>query len=248
LNTDFIAVKVGDVNGNAAANLAGVEERTLNGVFAFNVAEQAVKAGTQVSVDFTAADIANAEGYQGTLTFDNSVLSLNDIVYNVATDENFGTVFVDEGVITTSWFGEAKNNEVLFTLVFDAKADANLSDLLGISSRYTKAEAYVAGNTTDLAINFTNGAIATTGFEVYQNTPNPFKGETVIGYNLPADATVTLTIQDVTGKTLKVLKSEGAKGYNTVTVSSKDLGASGVLYYTVATDEFTATKKMVVVK
>ena len=245
---DFVAVKVGDVNGSAAANLASVEERTLNGVFAFNVAEQAVVAGTQVTVDFTAADIAKVSGYQATLTFDQSVLSLNDIVYNVATEENFGTVFVNEGVITTSWNGEANNNDVLFSLVFDVKANANLSNLLGVSSRYTKAEAYVDGNVTDVAINFTNGTVEVAGFEVYQNTPNPFKGETVIGYNLPADAQVTLTVQDVTGKTLKVISNDGVKGYNTVTLSSKDLATSGVLYYTVSTDEFTATKKMVVVK
>lgn len=99
----------------------------------------------------------------------------------------------------------------------------------------------------DVTISFTNDATAAV-FEVYQNTPNPFNGETKIGYNLPEDATVTITIQDVTGKTLKVMNQNGFKGYNNVMLDAKTLGASGVLYYTVATDKYTATKKMIVVK
>jgi hypothetical protein len=249
-DADFVAVKIGDVNGSVTANnFADVDNRNMEGVFAFNVADAALKAGNEYTVTFTAADIAKIQGYQFTLTFDNEALELVDLISGVVTEDNFGMRFVSEGMITTSWNGEAKADEVLFSLVFSARVDAQLSELIGVSSRYTVAEAYNQNDgTMDVAINFGQTSVATAGFEVYQNTPNPFKGETQIGFNLPQSAQVTVTINDVTGKVLKLVRGDFAKGYNNVTVNSNDLPATGVLYYTVSTDEFTATKKMIIVE
>ena len=42
--------------------------------------------------------------------------------------------------------------------------------------------------------------VAAAGYELYQNTPNPFKGETVIGYNLPEAAQVTRSEERRVGK------------------------------------------------
>ncbi|MCB9289979.1 MAG: T9SS type A sorting domain-containing protein [Lewinellaceae bacterium] len=247
---DFVAVKIGDVNGDAQANaLAGIEGRTMAGTFALNVADAEVKAGNEYTVEFTAADIASIDGYQATLTFDNSALELVDIINGVATEENFGLAYVNEGLITTSWNGKATAGEALFSLVFRATADAQLSELLNVSSRITKAEAYKTnGDYMDVAVTFSGKEVASAGFELYQNTPNPFKGETLIGFNLPADDSVTLTISDVTGRVLRLVRLDGVKGYNNVVVNSNDLPAAGVLYYTVETAEYTATKKMIIIE
>ena len=136
----------------------------------------------------------------------NSALELVDIISGVATEQHFGLAYVNEGLITTSWNGKA-TEEALFSLVFRASADAQLSELLSVSSRITKAEAYsTAGDYMDVEVTFSGKAVASAGFELYQNTPNPFKGETLIGFNMPADDTVTLTISDVTGKVLKLVR------------------------------------------
>ncbi|MCB9326661.1 MAG: T9SS type A sorting domain-containing protein [Lewinellaceae bacterium] len=249
---DFIAAKIGDVNGTATPNLTSVEERNVNGLFTIQTQDIKVKSGRQYSVSFTAADLAKIQGYQFTLNFDPTALNYEGMTYGLAKEENFGLVYVGEGMITTSWNlpggTSLSGDEVLFTVTFTAQTEADLSDLISIGSRITGAEAYNTGNELlDVTISFTNDATAAV-FEVYQNTPNPFNGETKIGYNLPEDATVTITIQDVTGKTLKVMNQNGFKGYNNVMLDAKTLGASGVLYYTVATDKYTATKKMIVVK
>jgi hypothetical protein len=65
---------------------------------------------------------------------------------------------------------------------------------------------------------------------------------TQIGFNLPEASEVTLTINDVSGRTLKVIRGEFAKGYNIVNVN--DL-PSGVMYYTLKSGDFMATKKMI---
>ncbi|MCB9081090.1 MAG: T9SS type A sorting domain-containing protein [Lewinellaceae bacterium] len=246
LKANFVAVKVGDVNGNAVANSAMAGVRSFNGNLGVAVADRALVAGNEYTVDFTAADLAGVDGYQFTLNFDRNAVELVDIVSGIATEDNFG-VFAQEGVITTSWNGEAKGG-VLFSLVLRAKADGQLSNALNLNSRYTAAEAYKAGEVLNVGLNFTNGVAAATGFELYQNTPNPFQGETMIGFNLPEAAQATITIQDVTGRTLRVIRAQYAKGYNQVSVRSNELPASGVLYYTLEAANFTATKKMVIVE
>ncbi|MCB9051455.1 MAG: T9SS type A sorting domain-containing protein [Lewinellaceae bacterium] len=139
----------------------------------------------------------------------------------------------------------------MFSLVFRAKADAQLSELLSASSRVTKAEAYrTNGDYQGVAVTFSGKAAPAASFELYQNTPNPFKGETLVGFNLPVDDTVTLTVSDVTGRVLKLVRVDGVKGYNNVVLNSNDLPAAGVLYYyyTVETSEYTATKKMIIIE
>jgi hypothetical protein len=246
VTVDFDAIKVGDVNGSAKANeFSSLDERS-RGSFAFNVEDVNMVAGNTYNVEFTAADIATIEGYQGTFTLGESI-EMVDITYGAAKEGNFGTTFLQEGLLTTSWNDEASADDVLFTLVVRATADAPLSEQLGLSSRITPSEAYNdEGEKLDLAINFSTGKVQEVAFELYQNQPNPFQGETVIGYNLPEASQVTFTVSDVAGRTLKLIRTEGVKGYNNILLNSKDLPAAGVLYYTVSTDNYKATKKMII--
>ncbi|AEE52688.1 T9SS type A sorting domain-containing protein [Haliscomenobacter hydrossis] len=245
INASFVAVKVGDVNASAAvSSAASVDVRTA-GTLDINAADAALKAGQEYSVEFSAADLKSIQGYQFALNLDKSKVELVDIVYGVAKAENFG-VFTNEGVITTSWNGEAKQG-ALFTLVLRAKADAQLSSALSLN-RIVSAEAYSASNDQlNVALKFSGAAVAN-GFELKQNTPNPFNGETMISFNLPKAAAATLTISDVTGRVLKSIRADYAKGFNQVILKATDLNASGVLYYTLEADDFTATKKMVIVE
>ena len=98
----------------------------------------------------------------------------------------------------------------------------------------------------NVAIQFNTGAVVAAGFELYQNTPNPFKASTVIGFNLPAAADATINISDVTGKTIKLIRGNYAKGYNQITLNRSEL-PTGVLTYTLESGEFIATKKMIII-
>jgi len=166
-------------------------------------------------------------------------LELVEIIDGVAKAENFG---IKADALTASWNGKA-TEEVLFSAVFTATADVTLSEVMSLNSRYTAAEAYNAnGEAMKVNLEFN----ATAGFELFQNSPNPFNGVTTISFNLPTAAAATLTINDINGKVISVINVEGAKGYNSVQVS--DLAASGVLYYTLESADMSATRKMVIVK
>jgi hypothetical protein len=248
LSADFVAVKVGDVNGSAAANLNGdVEDRTFNGSMNINVQDQQLKAGKTYTVDFMAQAI-DLLGYQFTLNYNTEAVEIADLASGVAGQENFG-MLLEEGVLTTSWnVSDARalaQGEVLFSLVVKANADVALSEVFGVSSAYTAAEAY-NGNSELLNVNLMFNGAEANNFALYQNVPNPFKGATVIGFTLPEASTATLTVMDVSGKVLATVAGEYAKGYNEVRLG--DLSAAGVLYYQLDTPTHSATKKMIIIE
>lgn len=91
------------------------------------------------------------------------------------------------------------------------------------------------------------GSKAGAGYALHQNTPNPFKAATVIGYELAKADKVTLKITDVTGKVVRVYNQDGVKGYNQLKVNRNEVSGAGVLYYTIETKDYSATKKMILV-
>jgi hypothetical protein len=252
LANNFVAVKIGDVNGSAAVNLLGAaQERTMVGDLVFNADDINVEAGKTYTVEFKATDF-NVSGYQFSLNFNKKALEFVEVVTGVADASNFGTALVNEGVLTASWNSdEAKRlatGEVVFGLTFKALQSGQMSGLLNINSSYTVAEAYNSNNELmNVAMSFNNNLV-TGAFDLYQNTPNPFASVTTIGFYLPEATSATLTISDVQGKVVKVINVEEAvKGYNSVNLKRSDLGASGVLYYRLDTGSDSATRKMILV-
>ncbi|MFM8484952.1 MAG: T9SS type A sorting domain-containing protein, partial [Bacteroidota bacterium] len=129
---------------------------------------------------------------------------------------------------------------------FTAQKAGRLSDMLGVSSRITRAEAYsTANNLLDVALRYGGSTISGVGFELYQNQPNPFVNKTQVGFHLPEAATATLTVYDETGRTLFSQKGDFAKGYNAVTLDRALINAAGVLYYSLKSGDCTASRKMI---
>ncbi|MEM9258740.1 MAG: T9SS type A sorting domain-containing protein, partial [Bacteroidota bacterium] len=73
--------------------------------------------------------------------------------------------------------------------------------------------------------------------------------ETLIRYELVKGGAATLTVQDVAGRLILTRQLEAVAGANQLTLTTAELGgATGVLTYTLTAGDFSATKKMVVVK
>jgi hypothetical protein len=84
-------------------------------------------------------------------------------------------------------------------------------------------------------------------FALEQNYPNPFNPSTTIEFALPVASNYTLTIYNVTGQ--RVAEFAGAQQAGLVKVVwEAGQNASGVYFYKLATDSFTETKKMVLLK
>ena len=94
--------------------------------------------------------------------------------------------------------------------------------------------------------------------ELLANYPNPFNPETWIPYRLAEDAFVTLTIYDLSGRVVRTLDvgHRIASAYENQSKAiywdgRNALGeqvASGVYFYTLTADDYSATRKMVILK
>ncbi|HOJ18414.1 MAG TPA: glycosyl hydrolase family 18 protein [Ignavibacteriaceae bacterium] len=85
-------------------------------------------------------------------------------------------------------------------------------------------------------------------FDLRQNYPNPFNPSTMISYQLPVTAQVTLKVFDVLGNEVVSLvnQQQEAGSYN-VTLDASTL-ASGTYIYRLIAGDFVSTKKLVVLK
>lgn len=97
-------------------------------------------------------------------------------------------------------------------------------------------------------VTLANSAPIPTEWSLSQNYPNPFNASTVISFGLPNDAQVRLDVYNILGQRVITLKNEWmTAGQHRVTWNS-DKVASGVYFYRLATEEFTETRKMTLMK
>ena len=102
------------------------------------------------------------------------------------------------------------------------------------------------------------GSLTPKETKLLSNYPNPFNPETWIPYRLADDAFVTLTIYDAAGQVVRTLDvgHRIASAYENRSRAvywdgRNDIGegvASGVYFYTLSTEDYSATQKMVILK
>ena len=218
------------------------------------VRDRVYTAGDIVRVDFMARHFTNMTGYQYTLNYDDAKLDVIRAESGMlaVTEDHFG--MLDGGVITTVWHDirsrSFDDQDVLFTLVFTARAQGRLSEMLYVNSAVTRAIAYDKDlNAMDVELGFRNNSHTTSNaFELYQNVPNPFAGKTTIGFNLPEAMDAQVTIYDIVGKVLKQVGTEGHSGYNEISVQAEELAGNGIIYYQLNAGTYSATRKMIITK
>ena len=258
-NIDWIAIKIGQVFGSLNSSLFTstiVEDRTGED-FVMSVENQKVTEDELISIPVYAKDYAAFIAWQFTLQFDESVLEFESFIPGAITsfqESGLGLNGEDVGVIGATWYGtpiEVANDEVLFTLQFRALENAAaLSGLIDVNSRIVHSESsLMSGATGNVSLEFfTPTTTVNTEFALHQNRPNPFNGETLVSFNLPEAGFAKVTISDISGRTLKVIEGDYAKGYNEVRIQGNELSSTGVLYYQLESAEHIATKKMIILE
>ncbi|MFT6810428.1 MAG: hypothetical protein ACJA01_003671, partial [Saprospiraceae bacterium] len=251
MNVDFIGLKVGDINGSIdAASVIG-KSRSTHQLVADDVS---FVRGESVAMSIASGKHIMAAGAQFTLEFDTDKLNFVGIEAGALaiSAEHLGTQNLANGALAVSW-SDAKDviidkGDILFTALFEAKTTNTLSQTVQIGSTMATAEIYDASyKTSGLSLTFDDNKVEG-GFALHQNSPNPFADQTRIAFYLPRASAATLTIHDVTGKVVRSYSSSFDKGNNYISVNNGELSGIGVMYYTLATDEYTDTKRMVVLK
>lgn len=85
-------------------------------------------------------------------------------------------------------------------------------------------------------------------FQMKQNYPNPFNPETVIEYNIPELCEVKIDVFNSLGEKIETLiQREQAAGNYKIKFDGTKL-SSGIYYYKIITNNYTDTKKMILIK
>jgi hypothetical protein len=137
---------------------------------------------------------------------------------------------------------------------FSCDASANGSTIMA-SGKKVHARAFGNGgetynifiDTNDTPLGISNNS-APVSFSLKQNYPNPFNPSTQINYDIMSDANAKIIIYDMLGREVKTLVNKFHKsGRYSVILNAGEL-TSGVYFYKLVAEDFTDTKKLVLVK
>lgn len=154
----------------------------------------------------------------------------------------------------TLWFDESGPNAVMFIRVYG-------SSIGGANVYIDKYEYNYPGGNTCVSYDHPPSVQKPSEFQetkpqnfsLFQNHPNPFNPETEISYDLPKDSWVKLSIYNIMGQKVATLVDQfEPAGHKTVRWGGKNENgaevASGTYFYRLAAEDFTATKRMVLLR
>lgn len=260
MNINFIGVKLGDLDGSCMPledddkdDFASIYDRAVN-TLELKMENKSLVAGSTIKVDLLSDTKIQLHGLQMTLVFDTDLLTFNGIeagVLSGLSDKNIGLHRLDEGLITISWEQvkgvQVDLDQVMGALNFTVKSYGHLAEALTISSAPLKSEAYDSElNLLDIQLNVFNSdeRFVTGSIDLLQSAPNPFSDECVISYHMPENRTAELLIHDISGRMVASYKMDAVKGLNTIVLKSVDFPAPGMYTYTLVSDGFRSTKKL----
>jgi hypothetical protein len=93
-----------------------------------------------------------------------------------------------------------------------------------------------------------NEVIHKVGYYLSNNYPNPFNPSTEIAYQLPVSGHVTLTVFNMLGKEVTTLVNEEKIAGSYYIRFNADNLASGIYFYNLKTENYSQTKKMILLK
>jgi hypothetical protein len=261
---NFVAIKIGDVNGSAIPNaVLAADARGEAPAVVFDVDPTPRGIGAQPIPSLPSAReqggfievptgdgvgigevfwvrfgaVERVLGYQFTAQLDG--VEVVDIAPGEGMSRDHFGVFGD--AFTTSFDGDGA-----FAVKFRALKAGRLREMIRVSDRITRAEAYRAdGSVADVAFRFGGGQVEGRALELFQNTPNPFDGRTVVGFYLPEACEASVTVTDAGGRKLYEYGNDYPKGYHEVVFDAGKNDVSGVLFYKLETPFGTLVRKMI---
>ena len=204
-NSDFIAIKIGDVNGTVSQNIQGKPALRSNDKLQLYTEDIDVKANELITVPVKVENLDNIIGMQWTLELsaDMDYIGFESVDLPL---RNEHLAIIDKNgkkYLTLSYDDmdgvSLPKGSVLFNIICRPFTNTKLSDLISMNEAIVSAEAYTMDEiTTD--IDFSFRSLITEGVSfIMQNHPNPFKDETTVHFNLQEKSPVVINIYDSNG-------------------------------------------------
>lgn len=247
---DFVAIKIGDVYTVPGTLRSPDVQNRSQDQFEIIAANEFVRGGQVTDLLFEADRLEEWQGAQFTLSWDPLDLEVMGLKAAEMKSANFGLTYLQEGELTVSWNkGREDSHEQdkkLFSLQLVAKRTIETGKAIHLNSNRTPAEAYDLNGAVGVPrLRFRASVDGQNGFKLEQNSPNPFRKSTTIGFHLPEPDLVRLVVSDMNGKPLYRWETYYGKGYHQVELLQRDMAGQGTLLYTLTAGKHTATRKMI---
>ena len=166
----------------------------------------------------------------------------NHRIYKIPIDGSGQTVFAGTGIA-----GSTDGN--VLSAQFNTPngiTATSTGDTIYISEYNPKRLRMITGVLGTTAVQ--NDIDALQGFELHQNYPNPFNPTTSISYSVSTTSKVSLIVYDIMGREIQTLvNEEKAPGSYIIKFDGASL-SSGIYFYTLRSNDFIDTKKLVLIK
>lgn len=248
-NTNFIGIKIGDVNGTALPHFSSIIPREILKPFNLLTDQIAFNAGEIINVPIRISSSQSLTGFQFTLKAIG--LEIVDVLPgSIPLTDGEYALFSDK--MTIAWFDEdnvdVTADEVLFTLVLKAKQGGNLSQSIQINSDITDAEIYLGGEQTFIPVLNVINPGAEAALQIMSCAPNPWKDETTLFFYLPEPSDVIYNVIDVNGRKIYSDHQYLTEGYHNYTLKAADFSARGILFLEVNAGGSRMVEKMVLME
>lgn len=250
---NFIAIKTGDVTGEANTGFSGLVIRN-KAMLPLILDGKTFLAGEEFSLPVRSNELTDLYGLQLALKITTDQLEwvgVTSAKCKVSKDQ----YLIDRKTLRLSWNDDQKvslvEGDVLFEMVFRAKSAGTLksSDLV-MSSKDMAPESYHKNSDREiqLIVREHQNEIVSKGYALYQNIPNPFTDETTIYFSSSEPGEATISIHDLSGNLVSQRRLNAVPGLNKVIITADQLNATGVLYYRLELNGFNSMQKMVILK
>lgn len=243
---------------------------SLNAQVSLAVSDVTGEKGQVVEVDISIAGFNDMNSMQFSVNWDSTVLNfkaienLSDVLPDFS-EKEIGLVETSSGIIRVAWFDNTlagitiPDDTQLFTLKFEIIGEASTNSTIAITSEPIVIEftdlngevplSEVIGGKVIIPDNITSTTFLTApdGVILFQNEPNPFKAVTKIKAIFPAVADVKFYITDVSGKIVYQNNFTSLQGENTIVIERRFLETSGTYYYTLQSEHYQLSRKMILV-
>lgn len=144
----------------------------------------------------------------------------------------------------TYWTGLTDHSKYFCDEFGELSEENYLGVVSSLKGCYIAGVAY--GDTSFIVVSVSDDSFPSE-FYLSQNYPNPFNSTTIINYSIPNRRNVKLIVYDIKGEEITVLidKINAAGNYTVYFDASKFNLASGIYFYSLISDNFIKTNKMV---
>ncbi|MBK9270854.1 MAG: T9SS type A sorting domain-containing protein [Saprospiraceae bacterium] len=253
MNSNFYAIKIGDVSGDAKLNGASKEAESRTTPVVLVAPERNYAIGEELRIPIRMEQSMGLSGLQFGLSYDMSKLSFIGFekgILEIDEAEYHHTNGLVKMIHALETNRMTQKNEVLFYLVFKALDEGSLENSIDLTQGQDYHseiyDEYITAN--DLELSFRSTEEPLRGIKFFECEPNPFQGQTQISFELSESQFIEFVLYEMNGRVIRKVYKDYPRGTHQWIVKGNELPGSGVYFLQMNSGETTETRRLVYIK